>query len=60
MAIYKLIATKVLEFPGYDENGNPVTVTRNPGDVISRIVWDGTTPYTPPDGTETQLETSSE
>jgi hypothetical protein len=53
--VYNMVATQTLAQPGFDQNGDPIMVTFNAGDVVSRIVWDGVTPYTPPAGTELVL-----
>ncbi len=48
VAIWMLVCLVSCPY-GYDENLNPVTV--GPNVVLSHILWDGVTPYTPPDGT---------
>ena len=55
MAIYNLVATEQLQEPGFDDVGNPVTVTYNVGDVVQQIVWDGVAEYTPPTGMKPEL-----
>jgi hypothetical protein len=58
MAVYNLVATEVITQQVFDSTGM-TTVTYNPGDTVNRIIWDGVSPYTPPDGTELVLETSN-
>jgi hypothetical protein len=55
MDVYNLVATEVITQQVFDSTGMMVTNTYNPGDVVDRIIWDGISPYTPPNGTELVL-----